>query len=384
VIAERKLKMEWYKEVNGKKLRRGYTTGSCAAAAARGAVLALTSDDTFDLQLTIDIDIPIGIKINIPVNRYEKNECEGLCSIIKDGGDDPDVTNGIEIVAVAKFTQEPGVTISAGEGIGTVTKKGLLISPGNPAINPVPLKMIFHEIQKVLPQKGIEITLSVPNGREVAQKTFNPRLGIMGGISILGTTGIVEPMSEESMKTSLALELSVLKAQGHKTAVFVPGNYGSDFARNKLNIPCDKIIKTSNFIGFMIDSAVELEFHNILMVGHIGKLIKVAAGIFNTHSQSSDARNEAMAAYAALHGAPKSLVEQIFISNSTEEAVEIIRKNELDCVLEFIAQRITEKCTQRSHNKIKFGTVLFSMNQGFLAADENAEKIIKELGTCTK
>ena len=207
--------MQDYVIVNGRKFRKGYTTGSCAAAASKAAVTMLASGKAIE---NISIDTPAGVRLDLPVTDVEFSKESVSCSVIKDGGDDPDMTSGLKIFAVAKFIPGHAIRITAGEGIGMVTYPGLKVEVGKPAINPVPMKMILKEVQEVLePGKGVEINLSVPGGEEVAKNTYNPKLGIIGGISILGTSGIVTPMSEEAWKDSIALELGVLAASGFKT-----------------------------------------------------------------------------------------------------------------------------------------------------------------------
>jgi cobalt-precorrin-5B (C1)-methyltransferase len=242
--------------------------------------------------------------------------------------------------------------------------------------------MILKEVEEVLPSnKGVEITISVPDGREIAKKTFNPRLGIEGGISILGTSGIVEPMSEEAWKESLALELSVLAAAGQKTVVLVPGNYGEKLAAETLHIHRNNIVRTSNFIGFMLDKCVEYGFQKVLLVGHLGKLIKVAAGIFYTHSHTADARAEIMTAYAAAQGADIRSIQALLNSNTTEEAVEILERANINGVYGMITNRISNRCSQRSRELLKVGTVIFTLEKGILAVDDEAKRILQELNT---
>ncbi|MCL6558401.1 MAG: cobalt-precorrin-5B (C(1))-methyltransferase CbiD [Firmicutes bacterium] len=369
--------MEDYVTVNGRKYRKGYTTGSCAAAASKAAALMLVSGRRVS---EVEIDAPAGIKLKFPVEDAVLKGDTAVCSVVKDGGDDPDVTSGLKIFAEAKFADRPGVRVSAGEGIGRVTLPGLKVPVGHPAINPVPMEMILKEVGEVLEQgTGVEITISVPGGEEAAAKTYNPRLGIVGGISILGTTGIVEPMSEESWKDSLALQLDVAAANGFKEAVFVFGNYGEDYAVKKLGLDEEKIIKVSNFMGFMIDRALEKGFQKILIVGHLGKLVKVAAGIFHTHSRVADARTEILAAYSALEGASSEVVEKIFACRTTDAAVRLIKEFGMCGVFERIVSNVSQRCRDYSHGRMEFGTVLFDGAGGMLAADGNAERFLNIL-----
>lgn len=363
--------------INGKKLRKGYTTGSCAAAASKAAVTMLVSGEVLS---KVWIDTPAGVRLSLDIVNIELSEGFASCAVVKDGGDDPDVTHGLKIFAQARFTREPGIAIKAGEGIGRVTLPGLKVEVGKPAINPVPMKMILKEIEEVLPAgKGVEVTLSVPGGAEAARKTYNPRFGIEGGISILGTTGIVNPMSEEAWKESLALELSLMAAKGLKRAVYAFGNYGEEFAAAGLGIDRDYIIKVSNFVGFMLDKGVEKGFEEIVLVGHLGKLVKVAAGIFHTHSRVADGRLEILAAYAALEGASRDVVSEIYGCSTTEAAAEIINKNGLKGVYKRIVSNVSKRCCDYTFNKIKFGAVLFNSNNELLAADKGAEGILERM-----
>lgn len=359
----------------GKKLRYGYTTGSCAAGAAKAAVMMLFLQRAVT---EVEIETPKGWDLSLDIHDIEIQKEYVSCCVIKDSGDDPDSTDGIKIYAKAEKSEGDKVELTGGTGVGKVTKPGLSVAVGEYAINPVPRQMIFKELKKVLPSnKGIKVEICVPEGVEIAKKTFNPKLGIEGGISIIGTTGIVEPMSEDALKESLAIELSMLKAQGVKKVIFSPGNYGRNFGRT-LNIREDILVKTSNYIGFMIDKAVEYDFEEILWVGHIGKMIKVASGIFDTHSKTADGRMEALAAYCALLGCSQKLVKSIMNSITTEEAIDYILSDDMEKVFAFIAGRISERCEDRAGNSLKIGSVIFSLKHGFLAACSNGHQLMEE------
>ncbi len=359
----------------GKKLRYGYTTGSCAAGAAKAAAMMLFLQR---VVTEVEIETPKGWNISLDIHDIEIEEDYVSCCVIKDSGDDPDSTNGIKIYARADRCEGDTVELTGGIGIGKVTKPGLSVAVGESAINPVPRQMILKEVKKVVPSNnGIKIEIYAPQGVELAKKTFNPKLGIVGGISIIGTTGIVEPMSEEALKESLAIELSMLKAQGVKRVIFSPGNYGRDFGIT-IHIREDILVKTSNFIGFMIDKAVEYEFEEVLWVGHIGKMIKVASGIFDTHSKTADGRMEALAAYCALQGCSQKLVESIMNSITTEEAIDYILSNNMESVFTFIAERISERCEDRARESLKVGTVIFSLKHGLLAVCPTGRRLMEE------
>ncbi len=358
--------MENFTYKRGKKLKYGYTTGSCAAAASKASTYMLFKKEKID---AIEIDTPKGWRLKLEVLDITSGDGWVKCGIMKDGGDDPDVTHGLIIYSKAEVKESEGIEVYGGDGVGVVTKPGLPVSPGKPAINPVPMSMILNEVGKVLPKgKGVKITISVPGGETVALKTFNPRLGIVGGISILGTTGIVEPMSEDAYKSSLELELSVLSAEGHKEVVFSPGNYGKEYAV-KEGIDEKIVVSYGNFLGFMLEKAVEFGFTGIILAGHIGKLIKVSAGIFNTHSHVADARAEIMAAYAAHFGADRNIVDKVLDSNTTEEALDIVESSgiNIQCFSKFIAERIYAKCKQYVYDKLDIEVHLISLKRGIIA-----------------
>lgn len=364
--------------VNGRKFRKGYTTGSCAAAASKAAAAMLQTGKPLQ---SIEIDTPAGVRLNLPVADIEFLHESVRCSVVKDGGDDPDMTSGLKVFAEAKFTADSDISITTGEGIGIVTLPGLKVEVGKPAINPVPMQMIIKEVKEVLSDgKGVNIILSVPGGDDVAKKTYNPKLGIVGGISILGTSGIVTPMSEEAWKESVALELSIAASRGYKKIVYTFGNYGESFAVNDLGIDHNRIIKISNFIGYMLDKALEYEIEEILLIGHLGKLVKVAAGIFHTHSRVADARMEILAAYSALEGASNEITAEIYNCRTTEAAAVIIKENGLTGVFKRIVDNSSRRCSERLFNKIKVGTILFNEDNTLLAQDQCAKEIMSGIG----
>ena len=390
------IKLEKYIEKGGKKLRYGYTTGSCATGASKAAALMLV---TGHIVHEVEIDTPKGWTLTLSVEdaviEADRTAPRAHCCVVKDAGDDPDVTDGMKICAtVTMLPAESGtkamainaskgdpradrVQIDGGVGVGRATRPGLSVDVGEAAINPVPRAMIMREVIGVLPEDiRVQVIISAPEGAIRAQKTFNPKLGIEGGISIIGTSGIVEPMSEEALKHSMALELSMLKAQGARRIIFSPGNYGRDFG---LAHALDErvLIKTSNYIGFMIDEAVRNDIETVLYVGHIGKLIKVAAGIFNTHSHLADGRMETLAAHAALAGAPQTLIAKIMASNTTEEAVDYIFEMDFQHVFDAIAEKIKAQCVGRAGGKIAFETLMFSLKHGILGQSNGAGYLLE-------
>ncbi|MBY2408981.1 cobalt-precorrin-5B (C(1))-methyltransferase CbiD, partial [Clostridioides difficile] len=281
------------------------------------------------------------------------------------------------------------IRVYGGTGIGVVTKKGLSVDVGKPAINPTPLKMINHEIRKLIGDnfesilgndKVLKITIFAPQGETVAKKTFNPRLGIVGGISIIGTTGIVEPMSDEGWKKSLSIELQMKKEQGLDKIILVPGNHGEQFIREKLNLDIKYVVRVSNFIGYMIKEAQRIGYKKILMAGHIGKFIKVSAGIFNTHSKVADARSEILVANLALMGARYEFLNKINQCVTTEEAVELINNSEYREVYNILSNKCRERVKQylnEDSDDIDVEVIIFSMDKSLLGKSDNTDDLVE-------
>lgn len=364
-----------YTVSRGRKLRRGFTTGTCAAAAAKGAVLMLFSGKEVE---TVEIRTPAGINLLLPLAQVERDGNEISCAVCKDSGDDPDVTGGTLVWARVREKKEPGVILRGGKGVGVVTKPGLPVAVGEPAINPAPRAMIMEALQEVLPpDHGVEVELSIPAGVELAKKTFNPRLGIVGGLSILGTTGIVEPMSEEAFKDSLELELRMLPPQKRSFLVLVPGNHGKRTAVEELGLPRDRIIKMSNFAGFMLDRCREHEVKEVLLVGHIGKLFKLAGGIFHTHSRVADARFELFAAHAALLGAGRERVSRLKKCNTTEQMLEILDELPVPHIYDHFATLVSARSAAYCSEAVRIGTVLCSLQRGAIGMDDEAKKLLE-------
>ena len=379
--------MEEYVYIDGKKYRRGYTTGSCATAASKAATYMLLTKKKIK---TINIDTPKGIPLTLDVQNISLNNDYVECSIKKDGGDDIDATHTMDIYAKAEIIdRENGedIIVCGGYGIGVVTKKGLSVEVGKAAINPTPMKMINYEIRKVIGEdisatlgegKSLKITISAPKGEEIAKKTFNPRLGIIGGISIIGTTGIVEPMSDEGWKKSLSIELKMKKEQGLDKIILVPGNHGEQFIREKLNLDMKYVVRTSNFIGYMLKEAQRMGYKKILMAGHIGKFIKLSAGIFNTHSKVADARSEILISNLALMKAPYDLLEKINECLTAEEAVVVINENNYTEFYDKVSNKCRYKVKQYlGDDDTEVEVIMFSMDKTLLGKSDNTDSLVE-------
>ena len=301
---------------NGKALRCGYTTGSCAAGAAKAAVSMLQSGKVIDY---IDIDTPAGIPLILKVNNQYMGENLALCSITKDGGDDPDATDGMEIYASAKRRKDGAIIIDGGEGIGRIMRKGLFGDVGEAAINPVPREMIEKEIREIS-DWGYDILIYAPEGKAIGLKTFNKNIGIEGGISIIGTKGIVYPMSDDALKKTIYMEVDAIKEKyGKDNIILIPGNHGEKVAESLYK--GEPKVKVSNYIGEAISYIYSEGFKTMKLIGHIGKLSKLSIGVFNTHSKICDSRIEAFIYYLALMEAPIMIINRINKCLTAEEAL---------------------------------------------------------------
>ena len=367
--------------VEQKKMRTGYTTGSCAAAAAKAAVCMLLSGEVIQ---QVRLMTPKGVELDLEVEQIERRQHGVRCAVRKDSGDDPDVTNGIYVYAEVRKEPEPGIYLDGGEGIGRITKKGLEQPVGAAAINRVPRQMILEAVKEQSIrygyQGGLSVIISAPEGKKLAAKTFNPRLGIENGISILGTSGIVEPMSEKALTDTIFLEMKMLKENGIDRCGVVPGNYGRDFLAEQLGVDTDQAVKCSNYIGETIDAAVNLEMRSLLLIGHIGKLIKVAAGVMNTHSRQADCRMEVLAAYAAAEGASAECVQAILSCITTTEALELLKeKGILSGVMERVMERIDFHLRHRAGGSLQVEAIVFSTEDGILGKTKRAEALLKKI-----
>ena len=369
---------------NNKKMRLGYTTGSCAAAAASGAAQILLGGKTIT---EVSLMTPKGILLHLKLEDITVRDNMVSCGVRKDAGDDPDTTDGILVVASVEKMSGPQpvrIQIDGGQGVGRVTKPGLACKPGEAAINPVPRSMIMRAVEEAADQYGYEgslkVTISVPKGQETARRTFNPRLGIEGGISILGTSGIVEPMSEKALIRSIEVEMSQHVAQGEQYLLITPGNYGADYLREHMDLPFEKNIKCSNYVGETIDMAVNMGVKGILFVSHIGKFVKVAGGIMNTHSHSADSRMEILCANGIRAGADLACAGDILECSTTDEALHVLEKNHiLQETMKEITDRIQFYLDHRSYDQILLGAVIFSNEFGYLGQTPDAEELISRI-----
>lgn len=361
-----------YTMVDSKKFRRGFTTGTAASAAAKAcAVMALSGE----LPESVQVTTAGGKELTVLIEDCYKKDGTYYAYVKKFAGDDIDVTKDALIGAGLVLREDNKLIIDGGRGVGRVTKRGLHQEIGEAAINPAPMKCIREEVRAVLKERGADVLIFVPEGELLAEKTFNPRIGIIGGISILGTTGIVEPMSEEGYKKSLLAELSV---KSSKTLALTPGNYGEKFL-NARGISSDKIVIISNFVGYMLREGVAQGADNILLAGHLGKLIKLSGGIFHTHSHVADAKNEIIVSELALHEAPYHLMKMVMESNTTEEALEYVRDYEMEQIWDALAQRAKLRSEQHVYNKARVEVIFFNMEGRVVGSSEGSEELVNLL-----
>lgn len=385
--------MEQYVYKNQKQLRRGITTGTCAAAAVGAATASLLLGVERE---SILVHTPGGMDVTVPVFLVEKGKERAEFGVIKDSGDDPDVTNHAEIYGAVCIIPEkqsipekafrderfPRLYLEGGEGVGRAAKAALEQEIGQAAINRVPRAMIFEAAGDICRMAEFEgrllITVSVPDGKALAEKTFNPKLGITGGISILGTTGILEPMSEKAIVDTIEAEIRQLSAQSVKNLLVTPGNYGRGYVSDYLHMDLSSSVKCSNYIGEVLDMAVSYQMEALLLVGDIGKLVKLAAGIMNTHSRVADGRCEILAVHTVLCGGSREMAEKIMNCINTEEILTLLEQWGLrEAVMDSLCGRIKEHVSDRVGEKLKTGVMLFSRRYGFLGQTKGTEEVLK-------
>jgi cobalt-precorrin-5B (C1)-methyltransferase len=365
---------------NGRKLRKGFTTGTTATAATVAAIRTLLNQEP---QETVTVHAANGKVAIFDVEQTDFDEQTASCAIKKDGGDDQDATDGALIFATVKLRDDNEIHLDGGKGVGRVTKAGLANKPGMPAINPTPRRVIKEAARKELgADQGVDIVIAVPEGERIAKLTYNPKLGIVGGISILGTSGVVTPMSESSWKHSISIEMNIHRKRGDKSLVLVPGNYGEDFAKDELGIPDSKIVQMSNFVGYVLHETQRLQFNKVLIVGDLGKMVKVSGGIFSTHSKDADARAEIMVAnLALLGGVPTEFLRQIYGCLTTISMIKLINEAGYQEVYQLIVDKIkkrAENLLAHREPQVAVDAVIFSREAGFLAASKPLAEIKDE------
>ena len=362
-------------------MKNGFTTGSCAAAAAKAAAYMLLSGKE---KSNIAITLPTGDKYCPKIEEIRTGESAVSCAVRKESGDDPDITNGVLVHAKVSFMEQPAaqrVVITGGTGVGKITRPGLDQPVGNAAINSVPRQMITQEVTEVMDlfdhAGSLLVEIFVPDGERLAAMTFNPRLGIEGGISIIGTTGIVEPMSTKALLDTIRVELTQQKAMGREAAVVSPGNYGLSFMKEHYGYDLDKAVKCANYIGDTIDMARSVGFRKMLVLGHIGKLIKVSGGIMNTHSKEADCRMELMASAAIRCGAETKVLQEILNCVATEEAIAILIREGIDkaCFAQ-IMERIGYYLNKRGGGEMDIRCIVYANQYGLLGQTEGAEEFL--------
>ncbi len=348
-----------------KGLREGLTTGTCAAAAVMAAAMVLRGDSQPE---SVEIELPDSERVSVPV-LYARVCDEGIgeAAVKKDAGDDPDTTNGATIVATVKWAETGGIAFHAGEGVGVVTKPGLSVAVGEPAINPVPRRMIAQALREV-DDRPASVTISIPGGRELAARTFNPRLGVEGGLSILGTSGRVRPYSSSALRDALKCSLDVAAACGIDAPVFVPGRIGERAARANFDLGPEQVVEVVNEWGFMLDAASGYDFRQLLAVGHPGKLAKLIEGHWDTHSSRSPSALPVVSGIAGemFSETPdeQTTVEGVFASLDEE------KKPVLACEL---AERVRCAITEKLEGRLDVAVALSDMAGGLLGCAGNVE-----------
>lgn len=391
------MRMEEYVIKNQKKLRLGITTGTCSAAAAQAAAMQLLLGVE---NHAVTLRTPKGMTVSVPVYLLESDSRKASYKVVKDSGDDPDVTNGTDVCVTVEYVKQrvreqtdgsqdrscaftsesfPYLTLDGGIGIGRVMKEGLEQAVGQAAINRVPRQMIFAAVADVCEKANVceplHITVWMPEGETLAKRTFNPKLGIEGGLSVLGTSGILEPMSEQAIVATIETEIRQLHAVGEEKVLVTPGNYGQAYASEYLGLDLAKSVKSSNYIGDTIDLAISYGMKDFLLVGNIGKLVKLAAGIFNTHSKVADGRGEIFAVHAAMAGAEAKVVQEIYDCINTDRMLDVVEREGLrEAVMQSILAAIEKHVAGRIGDTMRFGVIVFSEKYGYLGQTSDAER----------
>ena len=371
---------EHYLQRGGQRLRLGYTTGTCAALATQAATYALLGNHAPTQAALVT---PKGIEVEVDIVDMHCDNTAASCAVAKDAGDDTDATDGLLIYAKVSKSDTPGIHIDGGCGVGRVTRPGLQQPVGSAAINNTPRAMIAEQAKQVASvygyTGGLDVLISIPRGEEIAALTFNPNLGIEGGLSILGTSGIVEPQSVQALVDTIAAELSMHAAEGQRKLVVTPGNYGESFIHELFSTQSYPVVKCSNYVGETIDFAIEYGYESLLLIGHIGKFIKLAAGILNTHSHNADGRAEIITAHAALHGISQDTAQSLMHSVTTDAALHILEGLGLrQAVCASIVERVQYHVGRRCRGKITVGAMIFSNEYGLLATSAEANALLEK------
>ncbi len=356
-------------ETNKKTLRTGFTTGTSATAASKAAILSIINQSKIQ---NIEVKLPKGKTIMIPIHFCEFGKEKARCSVIKDGGDDPDVTHGAEIIVDLSLTDKKNeIIIEGGEGVGIVTKPGLGLEINKAAINPVPKKMIIENLREVgeniLKNHGIQVIISVPKGKELGPKTDNPRIGILHGISILGTSGIVIPFSTASYAASIRQNLDVSIAMGNDTVVLTTGGRSEDFARKIIELPDHCFVQMGDFSGYTIQQCSKKNIKKAFIVGFIGKLAKMAAGVKQTHVKGSKIDMKFLANLAQNCGANETIIKKILAANTARHVSEIIKENKIEGFFSQICTETYSHMKKLSDDKVSLEVILFDFDGEILA-----------------
>ena len=374
------MRLEEYIYKGRQKLRCGYTTGSCAAAAAKASAEMLFRGREVK---NVELMTPKGILLELEVCDAEISKESACCAVVKDSGDDPDITNGVKVYSRVELIPSD-IEILGGEGIGVVTKEGLDQPVGEAAINSVPRSMIREALRETAERYGysggFRVTVSIPAGVELARKTFNPRIGIEGGISVIGTSGIVEPMSNTAVIETIRTEAKMRRAGGQRNMLLTIGNYSEDYVHGKLPFSLERSITCSNFIGDAIDIGLELGFESILIIGHIGKLVKLGAGIMNTHSSWADGRMEVLVTCGLLAGADAETLRRLPDCATADAAMDILDENGyLEGTAAVLEKRMDSYLRGRVKDQAKIGALAFSYKRELIIQTELAEELIKAI-----
>ncbi len=351
--------------VNGerRRLRRGFTTGACAAAATKGALSALIRQEP--VQHT-QICLPVGTRVSFELAELHFDRETARAAVIKDGGDDPDATHGAKIFATVSWKKEPGLVIDGGEGVGRVTKPGLAVPVGEAAINPVPRKMIRQAVEELvdLSHCGVQVVISVPGGAEIAKKTLNGRLGIVGGISILGTTGIVRPYSSSAYIASVVQAIHVAVANGCQELVFSTGGRTEKCAmRLYPRLPMEAFIEMADYLKQAVAAVARQEaVKRMNLVGMIGKLSKAAAGHLELHSRDTRVDLHFLARLAAQTGAPATVVHQVALANTARQVEELMKRCGNDRFFAHLCRFVADNIRRQVARSLEVEVTLVDLN----------------------